>query len=1343
MKRFIALLVAGSIFAGITPLSMTETAMAAASSSVSVFEEDSYLSDVEENRENAAYTKEEDTTNTGRADTFSVSNNSIESSTTDDTVDNAVTVVNPSEDIVFPVTGYIEDPSDIEVQSVSDGAAKDLFSVQSVYLPSKYITPNLPPLRDQNPYGTCWAFATTGLAESNLRLTGVINDPDLSELHLSYFVYNQVTDPLGGTTGDSSTTPQPLNIGGNVIWGLNLLDSWTGYASENTAQYSKQASLVQSSGLDTDLAFDDTVHLRNYYEEPIESDTNKITANKHENIKKLVKEFGAASIAFYAYSSMSAVTNGAAYNDATNAYYNPNDNGSNHAVDIVGWDDNFSKKNFATEAPGDGAFLIRNSWETGDGNDPEDNYGYAGYFWMSYYEASLSGPAIAAEFVSSDDYDNNYQYDGGLSTYSTSAIKAANVFTAHAAGASKGEWIRAASFYTGDSNVDYTIDIYTGLTDSSNPESGEHAGTTMGRTSYAGKHTIDLDESVFVASGESFSVVVSLTKDNEPTYIGVETGLTIRSDSGIIRTTVSASEGQSFIYNKSFMSNNASWEDFSAKNSANIRIKAYTDNAGNETDFLPESVSFTNLTSAGKLSIGKGERTKVKTSFLPATTTKKDLIWTSSNESIATVIDGVVEGISEGSARITATSKYNSSVTASFEVTVVKKLLSLGLATNFYSAETGNSYNRIYCYPNPSDYSTDSKAVWTAEDESAVCFQEIPSEPLNTYVTFRKPGEHKVTVTLDGISRTTSFSVFPGEDSYNYKIDENNAVTLNWQAFDNVDSYEVYRENISIYSVDAVAGKSSYSYTDNYYVGKSKTDTVTYYIYYTIDDMKRGVVIRADFEDRTVNYTVTFDYGYDGNILKQTVKNGSKATSPAPARPGYKISGWYTDKELTKQYNFNTPVNSSFTLYAKWKFTDSAIKTSRRSISIFKGESESIAAYSYPSGMGSGISYESQNESIATVDSQGNVTGISAGSCKIKLTKETLTTYVTVTVNVKKPQNLSTASISIKAKNGGKIYYKDGLDANNLEVVAKIGKSVIPSEYLKISELPQKVGTGYAVVEVNEDGNNNGYYGTKKVKITSYADRKINSSSINFGSFVSSIMYSKKYLADNDDFKQQDVTLTYKETGEKLTEGVHYTVSYKGKLNKVGTIKVTYKGLGRYSGKVTKTYKITPYNGELEVTLKGSQTELTYVKGGVNLKNNMIVSEAGHSLKYGTDYKFTVLKKSNLKPGTLSYKLIGLGNYKGISELRTETIAAGDLTKCTVTIKDKKYTRSKSGWKSAPKIKDINGKTLTAGKDYTVSYSYEGMENGTVPAKGYVNVTITGKGCYAGSELTNKSYLIK
>lgn len=66
-------------------------------------------------------------------------------------------------------------------------------------------------------------------------------------------------------------------------------------------------------------------------------------------------------------------------------------------------------------------------------------------------------------------------------------------------------------------------------------------------------------------------------------------------------------------------------------------------------------------------------------------------------------------------------------------------------------------------------------------------------------------------------------------------------------------------------------------------------------------------------------YTVTFMDGTE-KYKTATAAFGDKFVAPeAPVKKGYTFAGWYTDKECTKEYDFNTAVSDTVTLYAKWE----------------------------------------------------------------------------------------------------------------------------------------------------------------------------------------------------------------------------------------------------------------------------------------------------------------------------------------------------------------------------------------------------------------------------------------
>ena len=69
----------------------------------------------------------------------------------------------------------------------------------------------------------------------------------------------------------------------------------------------------------------------------------------------------------------------------------------------------------------------------------------------------------------------------------------------------------------------------------------------------------------------------------------------------------------------------------------------------------------------------------------------------------------------------------------------------------------------------------------------------------------------------------------------------------------------------------------------------------------------------------TTKYTVTFDSQGGSSIPSQEVEKDKQATKPTnPTRTGFTFNDWYTDKDCTQTYDFNTSVTKSFILYAKW-----------------------------------------------------------------------------------------------------------------------------------------------------------------------------------------------------------------------------------------------------------------------------------------------------------------------------------------------------------------------------------------------------------------------------------------
>ena len=224
--------------------------------------------------------------------------------------------------------------------------------------------------------------------------------------------------------------------------------------------------------------------------------------------------------------------------------------------------------------------------------------------------------------------------------------------------------------------------------------------------------------------------------------------------------------------------------------------------------------------------------------------------------------------------------------------------------------------------------------------------------------------------------------------------------------------------------------------------------------------------------------------------------------------------------------------------------------------------------------------------------------------------------------------------------------------------------------------------------------------------------------------------------------------------GNALVEGTDYEVAYSTSdfRNVTGTITVTITGIGNYTGKITRTYEITPkaytvttesakkvYDGtaltaggkiegivdgeDVEFKVTGSQTNKGTSKNTYSLKWN------GSAIE--TNYK---LEKESIGDLTVTEQTIDPGkdpdnpnpNYSGVTINKPS---------------NKVYDGKEHKW--SPAVTDKEGNALVEGTDYEVAYSTSDFRNVT----GTITVTITGIGNYTGTvtrtyEITPKTYTV-
>ena len=184
--------------------------------------------------------------------------------------------------------------------------------------------------------------------------------------------------------------------------------------------------------------------------------------------------------------------------------------------------------------------------------------------------------------------------------------------------------------------------------------------------------------------------------------------------------------------------------------------------------------------------------------------------------------------------------------------------------------------------------------------------------------------------------------------------------------------------------------------------------------------------------------------------------------------------------------------------------------------------------------------------------------------------------------------------------------------------------------------------------------------------------------------------------------------------GAVLQKGVDYVVSYAdNELPGVATVTVT--GVGNYEGSAAATFDITGGN-IADATVQVSDAPYT----GSAVSPEPVVTFHGKQLTRDVDY--TVSYANNVAVGQATATITGVGNFLGSTQAAFQVTRA-DISGASVTAEGATYTGS--AITPAPVVV-LDGVTLTAGSDYTVSYSNN-------VAVGTATVYVAGAGSYAGT----------
>ena len=205
---------------------------------------------------------------------------------------------------------------------------------------------------------------------------------------------------------------------------------------------------------------------------------------------------------------------------------------------------------------------------------------------------------------------------------------------------------------------------------------------------------------------------------------------------------------------------------------------------------------------------------------------------------------------------------------------------------------------------------------------------------------------------------------------------------------------------------------------------------------------------------------------------------------------------------------------------------------------------------------------------------------------------------------------------------------------------------------------------------------------------------------------------------------------------KKLKAGTDYTVEYSTKNFKdVGTIDVTITGKGNYSGTVKRSYKVTPK----EYTVTTDSATKTYSGTALTASGKVEGIVSGETVEFTTTGSQTEVGTSK-NTYELVWKSAKATNYTLAKEsIGTLTVKAKSIVPDGPDTPDEKKTGitvsepsdSKYDGKEHKEVLTVTdtktGKELVAGTDYSVTYSSDLVNAGTV------KVTVAGLGNYTGS----------
>ena len=397
------------------------------------------------------------------------------------------------------------------------------------------------------------------------------------------------------------------------------------------------------------------------------------------------------------------------------------------------------------------------------------------------------------------------------------------------------------------------------------------------------------------------------------------------------------------IYNDIDSETNETINNINFNNDYTIEVRVKAGHSGYQTDIEdsdgyvsvysisnihPTSITL-NKTSA---TINKGNTLSLTATVKPDNATIKDVTWTSSNTSVATVnSSGVVTAVKNGTAVITA--KTSNGLTATCNITVKTPVSGISLNKTSTSIYVG-SYETLVATVTPSDASN-KNVTWSSSNTN------VATVDSNGKVTGIKAGTATITVKTNDGNKTASCTV----------------------------------------TVKNVAATEISLNTNNKTLEKGSTFNLTATI----------------SPKNTTNKTITWT---SSNTSVATVSSSGVVTA---VKKGSAVITAKTSNGMTATCNVTVKVSVT------------GVTLNKTSANVNVGDNLTLVATVSPSDANNiAVTWTSSNSNIASVDSNGKVTGIKAGTATITVKTNDGNKTASCTVTVK---NVAATEISLNTNN--------------------------------------------------------------------------------------------------------------------------------------------------------------------------------------------------------------------------------------------------------------------------------------------------------------------------------------